>query len=244
MKQIKKLVLLFNIKLCMILLSLMLSACTTVMQDPVLEQQQPQVAELNSSRSEKGWYAVRFSIPWEQGVAPEWYIGTLIAGEIISPFLGQSLQKIICWRIHRRAVHDKTGHVFSFIFYSSQTDAAMIYQLFQNNKLLVKLHQQLLVKVAYDSLYNNSQTTIADTSDTIWPEKIRSTWPFFMMGASQMWLEQIRAFKKETLNEPEMKQRYLIIQSKITDLWQQQGKHALLHHLSALYAYQPVLVRF
>ena len=104
--------------------------------------------------------------------------------------------------------------------------------------------KQLLIKVAYDPLYNNRQTRLADTSDPAWPEKIRSSWPFFMMGASHMWLEQIHAFRLETLNQPDMQQRYQVIQSKMTELWQQQGQHALLHHLSALYAYQPVLSRF
>ena len=121
----------------------------------------------------------------------------------------------------------------------------MIYQHFKNNKVLTKLHrQQLLSEVSYDPLYNNRQTKIADTSDPTWPEKIRSSWPFFMMGASQMWLGQIRAFKQETPDELEIKQRYITIQNNLTDIWQQQGQHALMHHLNALYAYQPVLVRF
>lgn len=228
-------------KVGMVLLIMGLSACTKTLQPQVLEAQQVIQVEAEKNTS-MGWYAVRFKIHRENEQEPNWYIGTLIAGEIISPLLRQNQQNIICWRIHRRAVHDKAGHVFSFIFYSSLADAAMIYQQFQKNKLLAKLHR--LVKVTYDPLYNNSQTKIADTSDQAWPQKIRNTWPFFMMGASQMWLEQIRAFKKDSLNETEMKQRYIIIQSKITDLWQQQGKHALIHHLNALYAYQPVLVRF
>ncbi len=228
----------------MLLLIMGLSACAETLQSQDIEVPQVMLVEAEQY-SGVGWYAVRFSIPWEEGVEPEWYIGTLIAGEIISPLMEQTQQKIDCWRIHRRAVQDRTGHVVSFIFYSSQTDAAMIYQLFKNNKLLAKLrNQHMLVKVIYDPLYNNEKTKIADTSDPAWPVKMRSTWPFFMMGVSQMWLEQIRAFKKEPLNESEMKQSYITIQRKITDLWQHQGQHAVIHHLNSLYAYQPVLLRF
>ncbi|NOQ12865.1 MAG: hypothetical protein GQ583_00085 [Methyloprofundus sp.] len=231
-------------KLGVLLLFMGLSACAKILQPQVAEEQD--VIQLGLEKHGlMAWYAVRFSILWEKETEPQWYMGTLIAGEVISPLLEQSRQQVVYWRVHRRAVHDKTGHVFSFIFYSSQADAALIYQHFKNNKVLTKLQQQqLLSGVSYDALYNNSQTNIADTSDPLWPEKIRSSWPFFIMGASQMWLEQIRAFKKQTLNESDIKQRYIIIQNNLTDLWQQQGQHALMHHLNALYAYQPVLVRF
>ena len=231
-------------KVCALLLLMLLSACATTLQPQVMEDQQAVHVE-SEQLALMGWYAVRFSIPWEKETEPKWYIGTLIASEVISPLLEGDQQNVVCWRMHRRAVHDKMGHVFSFMFYSSQTDAVLIYQHFKSNKILTELrHQQLLSSVSYDSLYNTSQTKIADTSDPVWPEKMRASWPFFIMGASQMWLEQIRAFKKETLNESDIQQRYIAIQSKLTDLWQEQGQHALIHHLNALYAYQPVLVRF
>jgi len=30
----------------------------------------------------------------------------------------------------------------------------------------------------------------------------------------------------------------------MTDIWQEQGQHAMLHHLNAVYAYQPLLMRY
>jgi len=229
-------------KLFLSLLLLLLTACATSMPR---HQQIPGEEETSVLDAEKGWYAVRFRILWDKSLDPDWYVGTLIAGEFISPVLEQYQQKIVCWRIHRRAVDDNTGHVFSFIFYSSQTDAAIIYRQFKNNKLLADLHRQrVIIKVAYEPLHDNTQTNIADTSDPAWPEEIRRSWPYFIMGASQMWLEQVRDFQKEVLDTPEIEQRYRVIQNKITELWQQQGQHALVHHLSALYAYEPLLTRF
>jgi len=220
---------------------LLLSACTTTVAVPERVQEE----NINGNHSEQGWYAVRFSIPRKKEAEPEWYVGTLIAGEIISPLLSKYPSKIICWRIHRRAVDDTVGHVFSFIFYGSQSDAAIIYQHVKSNKLLDQLNQQgILAKVTYDPLYNDRQTSLADTSDPAWPENIRSSWPFFMMGASHMWLEQIRGFKKETANQSDMQHRYQLIQKKLSKQWRQQGQHALLHHLNALYSYQPLSVRF
>jgi len=228
-------------KIYLILLICLLSACTQRVA-PVIEYPRPDQATLNS---DKAWYSVRFSLHREKDQEPDWYLGTLLAGEVIAPILDQYGQHIICWRVHRRAVRDQTGHVFSFIFYSSTASAAMIYQRIQENNLVAELHrQQLLLKVNYAPLTVNLHTILADTSDTTWPESVRQSWPFFMMGASQMWMAQVKTLKQETADNQAIEQRYQIIQGKLNELWQQQGQHALIHHLSALYAYRPVSVRF
>ena len=198
-----------------------------------------------AKNADKAWYAARFRFNWEAGEEPKWYLGTLLGGEVISPLLEQTAQQITYWRVHRRAVRDQTGHVFSFIFYSSEASAAQIYQQLQSNKILLQLQQQRdLLKVSYDPLTTDLHKVIADTSDPVWPAEIRASWPLFMMGASQMWLAQIEMIKQGTPEEKGMAQRYKSIQEQITELWQQQGQHALMHHLSALYAYQPVAIRF
>lgn len=231
-------------KACVVLLITALAACTTTLQPlDITEQQAIQVAP--EQQTKMSWYAVRVKIHWEKEQEPNWYFGTLIAGEVISPLLKEYQQSIICWRVHRRAVRDKTGHVFSFIFYSSPADAGKIYQLFQNSKLLTTLlEKKYLDKVSYDPLQIKSPATIADTSDPAWPDEMRNSWPFFMMGASQMWLAQVRSYKQQISDDAELKLRYQGIQASITELWRDQGKHALIHHLNGLYAYQPVLVRF
>ncbi len=227
----------------MIFLIVLLSAC--VQQTPVRVPEHPQLKVVVPDASDKAWYAVRFSLPWEKGQEPAWYLGTLLAGEVLVPLLGQYGQQITCWRIHRRAVQDKTGHVFSFIFFSSETSAIRIYQHLKNDKLLAQLQQQrLLLKVSYDPFVGKSGATLAETSDPGWPESIRETWPYFMMGVSQMWLAQVQALKLDTQDDQDIEPYYQAIQRKITELWQQQGQHAMIHHLNALYAYQPVLMRF
>ncbi len=223
---------------------LVLQACASAFIKPEPKYQYLLQDSLTGG-GKKGWYALRFTIPWDKKGEPKWYIGTLIAGEVISPLLMQRRDAIDCWRIHRRAVDDKTGHVFSFIFYSSQANAMLIYQQLKDYKILIELqNQHLITKVSNDPLYRSEQTKIADTSDAAWPEKMRETWPYFMMGASQMWLAQVDAFKQETDESIAIEQRYISLHNKITELWQQQGQHALMHHLNAVYAYQPILVRF
>jgi hypothetical protein len=226
----------------MIFLLVMASACTAK-RVPLKDVSLP--APEMAKNTDKAWYAARFSLNWEAGEEPKWYLGTLLGGEVINPLLAQAAQQLTYWRVHRRAVRDQTGHVFSFIFYSSEASAADIYQQLQSNKLLVLLqHQQELLKVSYDPLTTDLHRVIADTSDPVWPAEVRASWPLFMMGASQMWLAQIEMIKQETPEEQGVALRYKRIQEQVTELWQQQGQHALMHHLSALYAYQPVAIRF
>jgi hypothetical protein len=68
------------------------------------------------------------------------------------------------------------------------------------------------------------------------------------MGASQMWLDLISAMaddeqKTETpLGFAELDQRYAGINAAITRLWQNEGRHAFLHHLNALFGYEPIII--
>lgn len=230
-------------KILLIFFVSVLSACAQEVT-PINTSLQP--VEITVNDTDKAWYAARFSFNWEQGQEPDWYLGTLIAGEVIVPLLPQYADQITCWRVHRRAAAgDQAGHVFSFIFYSSKASAANIYQSIQSDGLLLQLQKQhKLIMISYDSVKPKTMTNLADTSDSVWPETVRQSWPYFMMGASQMWLTQVQDFKQEMQNIHELEQRYKIIQSKLSSLWQKQGDRVLLHHLSALYAYQPVQIRF
>lgn len=235
-----------NLKRYLVLIALSICACTKVIpgSNPASTLLIKNTIQENKN---SGWHAARFTLVWQKDQQPNWYLGTLIAGEVIAPLLQQYENKIKFWRLHRRAVDDETGHVFSFIFYSSNHEAAMIYQNLHAQGLLNHLQQnKQLDKVSYDALAVVSKPDIADTSDPDWPIQIRETWPVFIMGASRMWLDLVLSLKAEIMTEPKFApvSDYKVIQEKITDLWQQQGQHALFHHLNALYAYQPVLTRF
>jgi len=34
------------------------------------------------------------------------------------------------------------------------------------------------------------------------------------------------------------------VQQDLNDIWASQGQHAMLHHLSAIFAYQPLLIKY
>jgi hypothetical protein len=67
------------------------------------------------------------------------------------------------------------------------------------------------------------------------------------MGASQMWLNLIAETVADmptadtALSLDEYEEFYKEVNATITSLWENNGRHAFLHHLNALFGYQPVI---
>ncbi len=192
-----------------------------------------------------GWWYARFSIDRPKGEPPRWYIGTLLGGEVIAPVFDSHARDILIWRVHRRAGDDRYGHVFSFIFYSTAAGAQRVYADLESNPVLQTLRQEGRVTgVAFDNLTTISRPRIEDTSDREWPLPVQQTWPALAMGASRMWLDLVGEIAARHVDEQDLEQRYRIVQQEVSDIWAKQGQHAVLHHLTALFAYQPVLITY
>jgi len=93
-----------------------------------------------------------------------------------------------------------------------------------------------------------SRPAISDTSDPNWSAPLRKAWPYYLMGASQMWLDLISGMadgEQETetpLTFDDLDHQYARINAAITTLWQNEGRHAFLHHLNALFGYEPIVI--
>jgi hypothetical protein len=223
-------------------ISLLLTACTVA---PVVVDVTEQYQVPDKLSAGKGWWYARFRVTWPEGEKPDWSIGTLVAGEIIAPVINKYRQDIELWRFHRRAARDGYDHVFSFIFYSSAETASLIYQNIDRNEQLQQLKsEQVIIWTGFDNTTTNKRPEVSATSDSSWPEEIQQTWPVFIMGASQMWLDLVKHYSRQSDADMEPVQRYQIIQQKVTEVWQDNGRHAWLHHLNGLYAYQPMLMRY
>jgi len=192
-----------------------------------------------------GWWYARFFIERPAGEPPRWYIGTLIGGEIIAPVFERHYEDILIWRVHRRAANDDYGHVFSFIFYSSAAGAQRIYADLEKNPVLHRLGQEGKVsKVGFDDTSRISRPRIEDTSDRHWSLSVQQTWPALAMGASRMWLDLVGEVADKHADEQDLEQRYIEVQQDVNDIWAKQGQHAVLHHLSGIFAYQPLLITY
>jgi hypothetical protein len=227
-----------------ILASCLLISCTAIKPEAVLKQHAV-VLPSQPANNSTGWRTVRFHLPWQRDIEPDWSIGTQIAGEVIAPVLKQFRSKIPVWRFHRRATNDTTGHTFSFMLYSSAQTAEKVYAHISSHPTTQQLQRAgHITRQALDPLEQNPKPDIKDTSDPDWPVAIQKSWPGFMMGASQMWLDLIIQLKADQPNSADQRQIYQTIHQQITKLWEQHGQHAWLHQLNALYSYSPIAVHF
>jgi hypothetical protein len=193
----------------------------------------------------EGWWYARFHIDWPDGEETRWYIGTLIGGEVIAPVFDEYYRDVQIWRVHRRASRDGHGHVFSFIFYSTPQGAQRIYTAIENHAVVKSLLESgRLTRVAVDDVTRITRPNLEDTSDARWPVSVQKTWPAMIMGSSRMWLDLVSEFASVESSIGGVEARYKKVQEDITRIWREQGQHAMLHHMNAIYAYQPLLIRY
>ena len=109
------------------------------------------------------------------------------------------------------------------------------------------MDEGVLERTEYDNPARIERPNIEDTSDRKWPAQIQKTWPFYIMGASQMWLQLIAVVAAEKpagyppASSEEIAAYYQPIDQTITQLWQEDGRHAFMHHLNALFEYEPLI---
>ncbi len=169
----------------------------------------------------------------------------MVAHRIILPVLKSHREQIDWWRIHRRAARDGAGHRFSFIFYASAAEASRIYADIEVNPYLAAWRRAGWIrKVRFDDVTRIERPGIEDTSDPHWPLIIQQTWPAYIMGVSEMWLELVSRLGEEWAVKGEEEAPYLKINQAIDRLWAENARHAFVHHLNAIYAYQPFWTRY
>jgi hypothetical protein len=211
---------------------------------PKIQPPAPETAEY-----ENGWWKASFQVRWPEDVEPSWWMDLFIAHAMLSPVLQQHRQDMILWRFHRRAARDATGHQFSFLFYSSQDRAERIYTSIQSNGNLEYMKRVgEILRDTYDDTSVVTRPNIQDTSDPNWSVPVKRSWPYFIMGVSQMWLNLIAEYAEKALSGEnfssleDVKDVYSQINDSITKTWQEEGRHAMLHHLNALFGYEPIAV--
>ena len=108
---------------------------------------------------------------------------------------------------------------------------------------------EMIISDHYDNTNKITKPRIKDTSDKRWPPSIQKSWPYYIMGASRMWLNLIaetRAGLPGTdrfLSLQDNEALYREANAAITAMWEQKGRHAFLHHLNAIFGYEPVMVQ-
>lgn len=198
-----------------------------------------------SSNAGMGWWYAAFEFDWPEGEPPAWHRDVMVAHRIVAPVLQDYRVKIQWWRIHRRAGRDGAGHRFSFIFYTDPETARSIYTAIDSDPDLEAWRQRgSILRVQFDDPSRITRPHVEDTSDPAWPELIQKTWPAYIMGVSQMWLDLVIRLAAEHAPDTLEEAPYRNVQEELDRLWAANANHAFLHHLNAIYAYQPFWTRY
>lgn len=197
-----------------------------------------------------GWWYARYVMNWPEGKDPSWSLDLLLAHRVVSPVLDRYRGDILLWRFHRRAARDPAGHQFSFIFHSSPEAARRVFAALQADATLGKLKERgVLVRDSYDDTSTISRPNLDDTSDRHWPPAIQKSWPYYIQGVSEMWLNLIVQMAGESSSEKgsagldDLLRSYEQLNAAIGRLWREEGQHAFLHHLNAIFGYESLMIR-
>jgi hypothetical protein len=181
------------------------------------------------------------------------HLDLLAAREIFAPLIDAHRSDLPLWRFHRRAARDNAGHRLRFLFYALPKTAREINSALMGHPLLAELHTAgVLERVVIDDPETPPQTDLAATSDPNWSSAMQASWPYFIMGVSQLWLGLMDGYAAGEIIGPPPKdlsallQYYKEMDDRMTATWQQEGRHALLHHLNALFGYErlALFIRF
>ncbi len=194
------------------------------------------------------WWSITFRVNWDTEQTPNWHMDALLADQVCAPALAELGPQISLWRFHRRAADDKVGHRLSLLVYTDASTADRLYGHIRSASMLQWLESaQRVEHVSMEAVERQELPPIARTSDAAWPPEIQASWPWFIMGVSQTWLSLIREVTIErplTASSPdELLEYYRGVNNDVTALWRDHGQHVYLHHLNALFGYQPLVIR-
>lgn len=228
---------------------LLLSACVSPLHIETAPTLSPEKARLSAKQQPYYWWQLRFRLTWPDNTEPDFSRHLLIAERILLPIITEHEDQLPLWRVHRRAGRDDAGHQLSFIFYTNALTASAIERQAQENELGLWLQEQgMIEKLAFHQRTAEEMGQLGQTSDPNWPAEIQESWPYFIMGASQTWLMLIQELSQEQPLEGEVTyrdllQHYRTVDTKLNNQWREYGQHAYLHHLNAVFGYQPVRIK-
>jgi len=227
---------------------LAIAGCITPRQPAVAPVDRPSTGV--ASNDTNRWWQIRFVFDWPERSIPDWHLDLLVAHRVVAPALEKHGDAIYLWRFHRRAARDEAGHQFSLIFYSDAGISGQIFNAMQIAPEVVGLQSSgRLKKMSMGPTGASGGHHIEDTSDPRWSAEVQKSWPWFIMGVSRMWLTLADEKAADSGGEdrpttlPARIDFYKELNATITQVWQQEGAHALLHHLNAIFGYEPVVIR-
>ena len=191
------------------------------------------------------WYTFRFRFRWDGSSVPKWWLDLFIVDTVVRDLVDRHKASIRFWRFHRRAQNDAGGHTLSFFVYTDEHVSKSMNEAASAHQSIILLRENDLLA---DYRKENSGTEIEAASDPCWSKELRDAWPSYVMGISNMILELVSVIKSQR-EEPDgnagidgLATYYESVSARLAAIWQNEGSHALLHHLNAMFGYVPVLL--
>ena len=240
-------------RLVIAVLILFLSACSYNYSSQETPLQQVSLEQIKSNQQEL-WWRVRFRFHWPEDENLDFSYHLLIADQILKPIIDKHKDQLTLWRFHRRAARDNSGHQFSFIFYTTEEIAGEINNRIEDHSIVNQLKLAKVLEVVRFTNPKKDQASqvesqkIEATSDPIWPIEVQKSWPVFIQGVSQSWLDFIHQeqgddYSPDFSNIQQMLDFYRGLDQRITDKWGLYGRHAYFHHINGLFGYSPVYIQ-
>lgn len=232
--------------LVVLLLGLWLGGCSVLPAGPETLEARPDA--LTENRAEVPgdglyWWYVRFRMAWPEGEDAPWHPDLWLADRVLGPVLDEEADALTLWRFHRRAARDGAGRQFSFIFRARPETAARVNERIRADAVVRWMQADgLLEAVVFDDPARPTRPGIGDTSDAAWTPAMQRAWPHFIMGVSRLWLELIRELGRDGDWPSAPEARYEAISDALDTQWRNEGGHALLHHLNAVFGYKEVQI--
>lgn len=192
------------------------------------------------------WWGCRFKMAWPPETEPDFAVDLLLANGVIGPVLKEI--RLPLWRVHRRAAPDLSGHQFSFLFYSNARASADVAEKVSQNKILQKaLAAQIVERFSCDDARQTGRPGLESMSDPNWSPRLQKHWPAFIMGVSSLWLglidEALAGLPPHNGDFTKLLEQVREAETEVTAIWYNEGQHAFFHHLSAIFGYEPLLIR-
>jgi hypothetical protein len=188
------------------------------------------------------WHYLQFRFDRPSPEETNRYLDLLVANEVLAPLLVEYRDRLTLWRFHRRWPNDPTGHQFSWIVRAAPQTVAQLDTRIRSSAVLAGLESQGHLREYGVRVANaDDPGALSATSDRAWPDVLQREWPYFIMGASRMWLGLVQA-EAARVEASDLHARYREASDAVETLWFDEGNHALFHHLSALFGYRPLRV--
>ena len=201
------------------------------------------------------WYEFPFRIRWDQAQSkpPETWVDLFLLDQVVPSLVALLETKEDRWCIHRRWMNDKDGHTFRLDCYTDKATADRVWARLKNHTAAEAVRSLLL---EWPIERQEGGTDLA-TGNPHWMPRTKSVYPAFIQRVCQTFREVLDALKAElpsalpdctsqsaqAASLQSVKDYYSALETKVRELWYNDGADSFMHMTHALFGSSPFRAR-